>query len=48
MYSLEMAYVRMRELQDRANRSRASRTTTARRASVTDRDDARAAAKKRR
>ncbi|RPK63225.1 hypothetical protein EES43_11880 [Streptomyces sp. ADI96-02] len=35
MYTIEMAYARMRELQDQANRSRAHRTATARRAERT-------------
>ncbi|GAA2319059.1 hypothetical protein OHT20_21460 [Streptomyces caniferus] len=30
MYSIEMAYARMRELQDQANRSRAHRTAAPR------------------
>ncbi|AJC57554.1 MULTISPECIES: hypothetical protein [Streptomyces] len=44
MYSIEMAYARMRELQDQANRSRAAQQTATPRAR---RRLGRAAAKKR-
>ncbi|MEV0744002.1 hypothetical protein OG345_23235 [Streptomyces sp. NBC_01220] len=37
MYTIEMAYARMRELQDQANRSRAHQPATAHRAGLTRR-----------
>ncbi|WP_157868656.1 hypothetical protein [Streptomyces caatingaensis] len=36
VYSIEMAYARMRELQDLANRSRAHQSTAARRAEAAE------------